>query len=218
MRISARIDNRALRSLRALRAKVPAICAEATKLCLVELSNNVSFQIRPGNSLVPHSGGLSKSWTVRGGATSAVNPTGSGAVGYLASAHPGARIQEHGGDVTPVRAKYLAIPLDDAKTAAGVPRWKSPREVYGLSVIPLRGHLFLVRRTDAGTRIRGGRIRRTKAKIEWLWLLLKSVTVPASRYLSRAATMTEVYMPGIYAAVFQRHLSRLSSGGRRRRR
>lgn len=41
---------------------------------------------------------------------------------------PYARLQEYGGIVRPVRAKFLAIPLEANKTAAGVARYPSPRE------------------------------------------------------------------------------------------
>lgn len=36
--------------------------------------------------------------------------------------HPGARIQEEGGRITPKRSKFLAIPLDAAKTGNGLTR------------------------------------------------------------------------------------------------
>lgn len=43
-----------------------------------------------------------------------------------------ARIHEKGGTIKPTKSKYLAIPLDAAKTGAGVSRYKSPRDVPGL--------------------------------------------------------------------------------------
>lgn len=43
-----------------------------------------------------------------------------------------ARIHEKGGTITPKKSRYLAIPLDAAKTSAGVSRYSSPREVPGI--------------------------------------------------------------------------------------
>ena len=44
-----------------------------------------------------------------------------------------ARIHEFGGTIRPRKGKYLAIPLDAAKTGAGVSRMSSPRNVAGLN-------------------------------------------------------------------------------------
>ena len=203
MNLQVRMDNAPLRMLAEMRANIPRIMETGLQRVAIEASGQVVFQIKPGNSLIPHSGGLAKSWVPRTGAEVKIETTAIGAKGYLASNHPASRIQNVGGEVTPKTAKYLAIPLDDAKTKSGVPRWASPREVPGLSVIPVRGRLYLVRKTGTGTAIKGGRIRRTAAKIEWLFLLVKSVTVPPSRYIDRATASTIANTPGIMNAVMQ---------------
>lgn len=45
---------------------------------------------------------------------------------------PYAAIQELGGEIRPKQSRYLAIPLQAARTAAGVGRFASPRDVPGL--------------------------------------------------------------------------------------
>lgn len=47
-----------------------------------------------------------------------------------------ARIHEEGGIIVPVRRKWLAIPLSVAKTAAGVSRYQTPRDVPDLHFVP----------------------------------------------------------------------------------
>jgi hypothetical protein len=47
-----------------------------------------------------------------------------------------ARIHEEGGVIVPVRRKWLAIPLPVAKTAAGVSRYQTPRDVADLHFVP----------------------------------------------------------------------------------
>lgn len=80
-----------------------------------------------------------------------------------------AATQEFGATIT----GDLWIPLPPAKTAAGVSRWSSPREVPGLFRIRSRkGNLLLVRRE--GTGITPYYVHRT------------SVTVPATYFARRA--------------------------------
>lgn len=52
-----------------------------------------------------------------------------------------ARIQEEGGTITPKRSKFLAIPLDAAKTAAGVARI-SPRDLPDRQTFVAKGIIF----------------------------------------------------------------------------
>lgn len=49
----------------------------------------------------------------------------------IGSNAPYARVHEYGATIVPRSAKYLAIPLAAAKTAAGVSRWSSPRDFPG---------------------------------------------------------------------------------------
>lgn len=71
--------------------------------------------------------------------------------------------------IKPVSAKMLAIPLNAAKTAAGVARYKSPRDVPGLHLIKSKaGNLLLVKTIGKG-----------KGKIIPMFVLKSMVTVPA---------------------------------------
>ena len=68
--------------------------------------------------------------------------------------------------IKPLTSKYLAIPIGEALTASGVPRYNSPRDVPGLSLITsLRGNLILV--SQVGN------------MLEPFFLLKKQVEVPA---------------------------------------
>lgn len=79
-----------------------------------------------------------------------------------------ARIQEFGGVVRPKKSKYLAIPLGPAKTAAGVSRYASPRDVAGLVFFKSKkGALLLGMKTGAK---KGARL------VPW-FVLVKSVTL-----------------------------------------
>lgn len=87
--------------------------------------------------------------------------------------------------IVPVRARYLAMPVDDALTPAGVARWRSPRDFPGrLVFIPFRksgiavGALYDARSLR---RAGGGRVSLESARK--LWVLLKKLDLPAYHYL-----------------------------------
>lgn len=66
-----------------------------------------------------------------------------------------------------MRRKWLAIPLPIAKTAAGVSRYQTPRDVPGLRfMLSKRGNALLVDKTG----------------VPW-YVLRKSVTIPKRPYL-----------------------------------
>ena len=92
-----------------------------------------------------------------------------------------ARIHELGGVIRPVNAKYLAIPLPIARTAAGVSRYASPRQVpVPLAFVQsLKGQPMLVES--------GGK----NAGRPW-YLLRKSVRMPARPYLAPALAQIQV--------------------------
>lgn len=82
-----------------------------------------------------------------------------------------ARIHELGGTIRPVKRKFLAIPLPPARTAAGVARYKTPRDVPGLALVQsLKGQYLLVK-SDTG---------------EPWYVLRKRVDIPARPYLRPA--------------------------------
>lgn len=87
-------------------------------------------------------------------------------IGNAATAHY-VHIQEEGGIIKPKRAKALTIPLPDNMTAAGRPRFKKASEVEGLFLLKTNGKAFLVRKAPSGE------------GLEFLWMLKKSVKIPA---------------------------------------
>lgn len=96
---------------------------------------------------------------------------GEGATERYASA------QEYGATVRPRRGKFLAIPVGRALTGAGVPRYPSPRAVPGLRFVPIRGGSMGLLVKDVGKR---------NARSDTYFILLRSVRVPATRYIGRA--------------------------------
>lgn len=101
-------------------------------------------------------------------------------------AAPYAGIQEEGGTVKPTKGRMLAIPLRQAKTAAGVARFKSPRDVPGLFLVhTTSGNTILA--LDAGRTKKGRVKKRTKTSVGTfrssgsiipMYLLVPSVTIP----------------------------------------
>lgn len=92
-----------------------------------------------------------------------------------------ARIQEEGGVVRAKKSRFLAIPMSNAKTAAGVPRWPTPRAVPGLFAINLGGRIFLVRKRGEG--------------LEFLYRLKESVRISGKKYLARAVARQQKRLP-----------------------
>lgn len=70
--------------------------------------------------------------------------------------------------IKPKKAKALAIPIGQALTKAGVPRYDSPRDVDGLKYIPSKkkGNIGVLARVTAG-------------RIDPYFALVRSVTIPA---------------------------------------
>lgn len=103
-----------------------------------------------------------------------------------------AAAQEYGATIRPKKAKFLAIPLDAAKTKAGVSRYKSPRDAGDLSAIPIsRGRFLLVRK--AKPRPKGGKRKRAAPpkRQPALFLLTREPTViRPTRFLARAIEST----------------------------
>lgn len=87
-------------------------------------------------------------------------------------------IQEFGGTIRPKRSKYLAIPIGKALTSAGVARFR-PREIERNGYD--RSACF---RSKAGNLILWGmKDLKTKTKVVPLFVLKKSVTIKASRWM-----------------------------------
>jgi hypothetical protein len=93
-----------------------------------------------------------------------------------------ARVQERGGTIRPRRGRYLAVPAGPARTAAGVSRYASPRDVPGLRFVPWRGSGMLVKETGKGK----------NKSIEPWFFLVRSVTLKPRRYLAAAFVTAEI--------------------------
>ena len=88
-----------------------------------------------------------------------------------------AALQEYGGTVTPKRGRYLAIPFGAALTGAGVPRYRSPRDVPDLHMVRGKG----------GNPVLGRTIGTGKgARFEGLFALVRRSQVPETRFIGRA--------------------------------
>ena len=86
-----------------------------------------------------------------------------------------AAIHEYGGTIRPINGKYLAIPLPIARTAAGVSRYKSPRDMGNKLRFAMSqsGQPMLVE------------AKGPNAGRPW-YVLRRSVTMPARPYLRPA--------------------------------
>ena len=71
--------------------------------------------------------------------------------------------------IKPKKAKALSIPIGQALTKAGVPRYNSPRDVTGLKFIPSK---------KGGTSV-GVLARVTAGQVDPMFALVRSVTIPA---------------------------------------
>jgi len=88
-----------------------------------------------------------------------------------------AALQEYGGEVTPKKGRFLAIPQGPALTASGVARFRSAREAPNLRFIAIRGGAMGLLVRDVPGR---------KARSEIFYVLVRRVKVPATLYLTRA--------------------------------
>lgn len=94
---------------------------------------------------------------------------------------PYARLQEYGGQIRPVRSKYLAVPVDKGLTAAGTPRYLSPRQMPFAAFRPVKGRKARFVVFD-------------KRNGEVFFVLLTDTEIPAHRFMRDA--LDEV-LPGL---------------------
>jgi len=107
-----------------------------------------------------------------------------GAIGVSGN-HPAANyatIQEYGGTITPKNAKALAVPISDEAKLFG-----SPRDMQGLVMIKRPGKPPLL------CRVLGDRV-------EVHWVLLSSVTIEPTHWLSRGVELEADTMAGVMQA------------------
>lgn len=114
-----------------------------------------------------------------------------------------AALQEYGGVVRPVNAKFLAIPLSPARTRAGVSRYKSPRDVAGLFFFRAKsGKAYLGMRTGKGKR----------AKVKAWFALVPSVTIREKRYMRDAMDQMVAAADTVIGDAVDTALSRVVQG------
>lgn len=87
-------------------------------------------------------------------------------VGIGGGAAPYAGIHETGGTIRPKRARWLTIPVADGLTRAGVPRYKSPRDVPDGFFHRKGANLFFMQRTGP------------RSAPQLLFALVKSARIP----------------------------------------
>lgn len=103
-------------------------------------------------------------------------------VGIVAgSAVPYANIHEEGGEIRPVKASALTIPLKANLTGKGVPRYPT---VATLKDAMGAANVFKLK----GKNIIAYKAGKTDRSIKPMFALVKSVTIPASHYASFAIT------------------------------
>jgi hypothetical protein len=113
---------------------------------------------------------------------------------------PYALMQEEGGTQYPRNAKMLRIPLDAAKTAAGVDRYPTPLRVSA----PDKFYLYKARS--------GNLFLRDRASGEFWYLLRDSATIPGTHYLWRAIDTTSGKLEGSLVALLERVLDEAEKG------
>lgn len=104
-----------------------------------------------------------------------------------------AAIHEYGGTIRPINGKYLAIPLPIARTAAGVSRYKSPRDMGNKLRFAMsnNGNPLLVE------------AKGPNAGRPW-YVLRRSVVMPARPYLAPAMAQVEAGLEARLASLFER--------------
>jgi len=124
--------------------------------------------------------------------------TPEGALGVLGDSPAAryARILEEGGDIYPVRARLLAIPISDEAR-----KHSSPRDMSNLTLIPRRGKPPML------VEILGGRgSRRAQWRIHWV--LVPHVRIEPRRWLTKGARRARGEMVGAYQDVANRYARR----------
>ena len=217
--VRLRVDLSGLKPLADFGKSLPRTLEKGLRRILIEFGNQVATQFRPGGALRGRSGGLARSWTTRGGAVLESSVKSTGATASIGSKHPAAAIQNYGGTVNS-KGKLLAIPVGPAKTAAGVAKHASPREVPGLVFIKTRnGKLLLVKpdmaRLKGGVRVSRGSLvtHRTTGTFTTWFVLVDYVMIQPSHYLDRAAEETSLVAGAIIEATAGEEMARLGLMG-----
>lgn len=116
-----------------------------------------------------------------------------------------AGILETGGVIKPKNAKALAIPVGEAVTPAGVSRFGGPRGYPGeLQFVPFRNSGVAVGKlVDPSKAVEGQSV----GDLEALYLLVRQVRIPETRWLSRPVRENLPLVARELAAFLRRELS-----------
>ncbi len=133
---------------------------------------------------------------VEGRLTDASKPEGVIGVPGNSPAAAYARIQQYGGTIRPKSARALAVPVSDEAR-----RYTSPRDMQGLDLIPRKGRPSLLVRQLAA---RGGR----QAQWEIHWVLVPSVTIRPTHWLSRGVEEASGEMSAAFADRLDKYVRR----------
>jgi hypothetical protein len=119
-----------------------------------------------------------------------------------------AGILEKGGTIKPVKAKALAIPVNHALTPAGVARYRSPREYPGRLIMRKFGQsgkaIGALYDEDEVEKAKVGKTSEdvdVLRAVKPLWLLVRSVKIPAYRWLSKPVI---AFLPSLTADLSRR--------------
>lgn len=108
-----------------------------------------------------------------------------------------ANIHEDGGTITAKRSKFLTIPTQFAKTASGVPRF-SARDLFSGKTnykggVVLNNMIFGINKTK-------------RSQITPLFILKKSVRIPARKYLSKTVSQMQGKLLAVMRGTIERAL------------
>lgn len=118
-----------------------------------------------------------------------------GVTGSVGTNSPYLAFQHKGGRIVPRNAKNLAIPIGNALTPAGVPRYASPRQIPNLVFIP---------KTKAGNAILA--LSQPGGKLDPLFVLKKEVTIGPHDFLSQPKSQLTATLQKTLAATLAKQV------------
>lgn len=198
-------------------AQIRQAVTQAMRAEMTRLRGDVQADLRAGSPLTYRSGALSNSIFDR------VDVEADAIVGRVGTATNKAvygRIHELGGEITPKRGKYLAIPLGPAKTdQVGRARFSARElmdnpEAFGYR----RAFVYRARGVGQGLTILGVRGERSikgaaKGSVVPLFALVRRVKLPARAFLGTAFTRAKDRIVAALNAAVDRALAGKGDGG-----
>jgi len=179
-----------------LQANWPTAMAVGLMAAVTAGANSVAEQLQRGElGITAQHGTAGLAGSVSGWMISADPPIAALGVPSNSPAARYAGVHEHGGVITPVKGKALAIPI-----SAEAKRYTSPRDMEGLTLMPRQGRPpLLVRELGWKEGIK------KRYRVEVHWVLVPSVTIRATHWLSRGAASAIDVMQ----TAFERAVNRL---------